>query len=278
MAADWSNEEVYYIVNDYFTMLLDELAGMPLNKSVHRRSLKTILNNRSEGSIEFKHQNISAALIKLGLPYIKGYKPMVNYQQILETSILEYISKSKSKLLPLFLQFSDTIDMKLENIKFSTLIVDPPEKQNILNEPKSRFVRKPFKINYLEREQNNSAIGSLGEKLVIEYEMFRLKSNGQSNLINAIQWISKYDDGAGYDILSKNFDGSDRYIEVKTTKLSREAPFFFSKNEYEFSKSNNNQYYLYRLFNFNSIPKMFWFKGSYETFCNVEAIGYRGSF
>ena len=35
----------------------------------------TALDGRSKGSIEFKHQNVSAVLVDMGLPYIDGYKP-----------------------------------------------------------------------------------------------------------------------------------------------------------------------------------------------------------
>lgn len=69
---DWSREEVEAIVADYLGMLALELAGSPYNKAEHRRSLAKRLNDRSEGSIEFKHANISAALIQAGLPFISG--------------------------------------------------------------------------------------------------------------------------------------------------------------------------------------------------------------
>ena len=49
----------------------------------HRKELRKLLNNRSDGSIERKHQNISAILITLGCPYIAGYKPLGNFQALL---------------------------------------------------------------------------------------------------------------------------------------------------------------------------------------------------
>lgn len=58
----WSDEENDLIVADYFAMLVDDLAGRPYNKAEHRRALLPLLNERSEGSVEFKHQNISAVL------------------------------------------------------------------------------------------------------------------------------------------------------------------------------------------------------------------------
>jgi len=60
---DWSRLEVELVVADYFAMLWKELAGQPVDKTAHRKALQPQLNGRSHGSIEFKHQNISAVLI-----------------------------------------------------------------------------------------------------------------------------------------------------------------------------------------------------------------------
>jgi hypothetical protein len=56
----WTDIENDLIVADYFAMLADDVSGRPYSKAEHRRALLPLLNNRSEGSIEFKHQNISA--------------------------------------------------------------------------------------------------------------------------------------------------------------------------------------------------------------------------
>src|SRR5262249_6590498 len=65
---DWTEREVGLIVADYFTMLEKELLGKPFSKAEHRRTLSPRLDGRSDGSIEFKHANISAVLTGLGLP------------------------------------------------------------------------------------------------------------------------------------------------------------------------------------------------------------------
>ncbi len=64
-------------------MLANDVAGRPHNKAAHRRQLLPLLNNRSEGSVEFKNQNISAVLKGLGEVWITGYKPAFNFQSSL---------------------------------------------------------------------------------------------------------------------------------------------------------------------------------------------------
>jgi len=278
MAEPWSNTEVELIIADYFSMLTKELTGNPINKTSHRIALKELLNSRSEGSIEFKHQNITAVLMKLGLPFIKGYKARWNYQQILEEKILAYLENHKSFLESKFIHFTDSFNIQSHNLNFNRILDTPPIRQNVISEPKAEYLKSPIKINYLEREQTNSTLGVKGEKLILEYEKWRLTHLGRASLADKIEWVAEYDDTAGFDILSKNENGTDRFIEVKTTRLSKETPIFFSKNEYNFSLKNQNNFHLYRLFNFNDTPKLFSLKGSFDDFCNKEPVQYKGIF
>ena len=78
MAEDWSRAEVEATVADYFDMLDHELRGRGYNKSAHRRRLAALLNHRTDGAVERKHQNINAILIELGFVYVVGYKPLRN--------------------------------------------------------------------------------------------------------------------------------------------------------------------------------------------------------
>lgn len=73
-------------------MLAHELRGEPYSKREHNRRLQAVLMARSAGAIEFKHQNISAVMIELGFPYIDGYKPRGNYQELLRTEVLGQLS------------------------------------------------------------------------------------------------------------------------------------------------------------------------------------------
>ena len=95
MVIHWSISEVEAAVEDYFNMLCLELTEQKYNKAAHRRALTRRLNNRSNGSIELKHQNISAVLIDMGIPYIAGYKPRFNYQKtLLPEAISEFLQRN----------------------------------------------------------------------------------------------------------------------------------------------------------------------------------------
>ena len=99
---DWSREEVEATVGDYFAMLRDELAGLSINKSrTQPSSADVCFRDRSKGSVEFKHANISAVLTLHGYPYIDGYKPRFNFQALLEQVVLEYLDVHRDFFEPL---------------------------------------------------------------------------------------------------------------------------------------------------------------------------------
>ena len=277
MSDDWSNIELELIIADYFSMLRFELADIKYKKTEHRRNLQPLLNGRSEGSIEFKHQNISAILAILGQPFIKGYLPRYNYQKLLEDRVIDYLT-ANIDIEELFNSFANKDLNPVKIHHFDKLIVEAP-KTEVLLDPEPKYKRNPIKINYLEREQTNRKLGFSGEELVISFEKWNLMRLGKEKFINQIRWISEEEgDGAGFDILSKNLNGSDKYIEVKTTKLSKETPFYFSRNELLFSSSHSNHYHLYRLFNFEEDAKMFIKNGSLEKICHAIPITYKGFF
>ena len=227
----WSNYEVELIVTDYFQMLSDELTGKPYKKSEHRKNLLPILNNRSEGSIEFKHQNISAVLINFGQPYIKGYLPRYNYQKILEEIVINYLYNNLG-IEDKFKQFADKDVHIKSTVNYEKLIIEPPVLE-LVAEPSPSYHQSPIKVNYLEREQSNNKLGKSGEELVLHYEKWVLIKNGKDNLAEQVRWISKEEgDGAGFDILSKNNNGSDKYIEEMSLYFLNNILKIFTFSDY----------------------------------------------
>jgi hypothetical protein len=115
--------------------------------------------------------------------------------------------------------------------------------------------------------------------LVLQFEKWNLNRIGKEKLAEQVRWISQEEgDGAGFDILSKNLNGTDKYIEVKTTKLGKETPFYFSKNELDFSVEHSTDFHLFRLFNFEQEAKMFIKNGNLSTICNSVPLTYKGYF
>ena len=60
-------------------------------------------------------------------------------------------------------------------------------------------------------------IGDAGEKRVVEHERERLTRAGHPDLADAVRWLADEGKQPGYDVLSFNEDGSERWIEVKSS-------------------------------------------------------------
>lgn len=275
---DWTREEVEVVVTDYFEMLKLQLSDIHYNKTEHRRRILPLLNDRTHGAIERKHGNISAVLLQLGRTYIPGYKPFWNYQSTLREVILERISEldALGSLMETYNQ--QIIDVDPRKIEYNKWLEEAPEGSNVFNEPTGFY--RTSKRDYIEQEQRNKSIGDSGEELVYNYEKWRLEELGKFSLIKKIEWVSKdKGDGAGFDILSKNTDGSDRFIEVKSTTLGKETPIFFTKRENDFSETNPDQFHMYRVFNLKKRPKMYQYQGAFSSYgMNIESMTFKGSF
>lgn len=87
-------------------------------------------------------------------------------------------------------------------------------------------------------------VGIAGENWAFDYEKNHLVSSGEDLLSRKVQKISQINVAAGYDILSFTPSGEEKYIEVKTTALSKRT-FYISANELETSERYQHAYWLY---------------------------------
>jgi len=273
MTNHWTDSEVEAAVADYFRMLRLELMGNKYNKTEHRRALMEELNKRSDGSVELKHQNISAVLIEMGIPYIDGYKPRFNYQRsLLPAAVADYL-KSNPELQHLFAEDSEATPAIPSVKDFLSAWEEPPapEDRKAPAVAVPRAVYNPGGVNYLERESRNQSLGEAGEQFVLNFERARLIRAGKDSLADRIEQISvTVGPSAGFDIKSYEENGTDRYIEAKTTKYGKNTPFFITPNELRFSRDNASRYYLYRLFKFRDTPRLFALNGHMEDRCILE--------
>ncbi|MES3011743.1 MAG: DUF3883 domain-containing protein [Pseudomonadota bacterium] len=216
---DWSREEVEAIVADYLEMLTLELAGQSYSKTLHRRRLQEKLNNRSDASIEFKHGNISAAMMDLGFPCIRGYKRRSNYQVLLATVAAEQV-RGKTVLDKVALAAVEQPALVPALTDFAKVKSDAPQKENRATEAVNPLLFKAVKRDYLEREAQNRSLGLAGEEFIVQFEHWRLNQLGQARLADKVDHVSQSKgDGLGYDVLSFDADGKERFIEVKTTSF-----------------------------------------------------------
>lgn len=153
------------------------------------------------------------------------------------------------------------LELDFESPKINLKSVDEIPLQR--NSPKYRRIINASSEFYLKVADKKMDIGRKGELLVMEYEKQRLIDE-EENVEKRLRHTSVEDgDGYGYDICS--FENDKKiFIEVKTTTGSFWSNLFFTQNEFDVMNKYDEEYYLYRVCNFDTetnLGELFIFKG-----------------
>jgi hypothetical protein len=269
--TNWQDDELDAIVADYFAMLAADLAGRAYVKSRHSAALMAKIG-RTHRSVEFKHQNISAVLDELGMPWIPGYKPKLNYQNAIFDAIDRYLSKH-----PGFLELEPIRQPSAPSP--AEIFVASPVPKTASEKIPERLRRLVLKFDPVERDHLNRLLGKAGEAFVVDLEKHRLEQGNRADLARKVRWTAAEDgDGAGYDISSFNLEGRPRLIEVKTTNGSARTPFFLTRNEFEIARQVPSQWQIYRVHLFATGPRVFTIAPPLENSVNLPTETWRASF
>ncbi len=271
IGTDWQHDELDAIIEDYFTMLAADLAGQPYVKSRHSAALMARIG-RTHRSVEFKHQNISAVMDELGLPWIPGYKPKRNYQNAIFDAIDGYLSTHPDILEPV------TSAPAILPVAAEIFVLPPAltaEKEQV-PEPLQRLVRK---FDPVKRDYRNRALGKAGEELVIDVERRKLAEADRSDLARKVRCVAAEDgDGPGYDVLSFDLTGGERLLEVKTTNGSARTPFFLTRTERAMANERPGDWRIYRVHMFAKSPQIFTLAPPLERVVKLNPETWRGEF
>lgn len=308
VGSDWSVEELDAIVAEYFAMLAAQAAGERFVKAERARALDRRIG-RGHKSIEFKHMNISAVLAELGMPNIRGYRPMSNYQRAIFPAVERYLDANpqaweigdaawpmtalapargpeqtawdrvrdvRTSLEADARGFRESGGGRSPHIELSEEDAPAPGGRRAPRpEGLERLVRK---YDPAARDHRNRTLGLLGEEKVFRHEVAKLVAADRVDLARKVEWTSQErGDGAGYDIRSFHPSGEERLIEVKATRGSRTTPFFVTRTEREVSQECAERWRLYRLYDLAAAPRMFSLMPPLETAVTLEAETWRAT-
>jgi hypothetical protein len=277
MANDWTDEQNDAVVADYFAMLADDLAGRPFGKAEHNRRLQAVIG-RPRGSIEYKHQNISAVLLGLGQPWIAGYKPASNFQASLIDAVARWLDRRPDWPAPV--ARPDAALPSAGMREDAILWIGPPPTQSNAPPPNEleRMMDIARKYDVAGRDARNRALGRAGEERVLAHERATLLAAGRTDLATRIRWVSEVDgDGAGYDIASFDEAGASRLIEVETTNGWERTPFHITRNELAVAEERRDDWRLVRLYQFARGPLAFELRPPLEAHVSLMATSYQAT-
>ena len=259
---DWTDNEVVETVESYLTMLRAECRGEAYSKTEHRRRLMALLSPmRTEASVEFKYQNISAVMVELGLPYIRGYLPARNFQGALAAEVRRRLTHEQGLLTEL------------------THVGHPRPVGRLAIVQRPPFARRRSSgrvVDFEVLQAENRRLGALGEQLVVDFERSRLEAAGRPDLADGVRWVAREDgDGIGFDVLSFTDEGNERYVEVKTTSLGPGTPFYLSSAELAFALDHSDSYVIFRVFDVTECPRFFCIAGDVNAQLDLVPVTYR---
>lgn len=170
--------------------------------------------------------------------------------------------------------------VNIDFLNLDEIIVEPPTPRYAAEEVVKERSYDGKIIDHAARDAANRELGCRGEEFVVEYERRALVDAGKPKLASKVRHVSVTEgDGAGYDVLSFESSGREKYIEVKTTRGRKTTPFIVSLNEVEFSDGHQDNYCLYRVFDFSDeLGKMYIIRGSLKSNLVLEAIQFKASF
>lgn len=279
-SGDWTDQQNDAIVADYFAMLADDEAGRPYSKAEHNRRLQAAIG-RPRGSIEYKHQNISAVLKGLGEDWIPGYKPAFNFQGSLVDAVARWLATHPTWLSP-ETRLSLAGEPSPSRVREApTLWIGPPPTLGNVQPPdeleQMQHIARRFDV--AERDARNRALGRAGEERIVLHERLSLIAAGRNDLADRVRWVSDQDgDGAGYDLASFEIDGRPRLIEVKTTNGWERTPFHISRNELTVSEEHRRDWCLVRLWNFARDPRGFELRPPLDAHVSLMPTSFQASF
>lgn len=247
MRREWSDIENDVVVDAYLRMLRLELAREPYVKKDQNQEVQR-KTGRSRGSVEFKLQNVSAVLREMDFPTIRGYRPYVNFQKSLRDAVIRAMKRSDD-LVPIALEsLSESVRSDVA-VDFKWHVIPPPVMEFSRDQ---EFLQAARRVDFTQLEYQNRRLGVAGERIVAHRERLRLTTVGRGDLAEKVEHVSlTQGDGMGYDVLSYNDDGQEKYIEVKTTRLGPYWPSIVTRNEVEFSEVESDRFELHRVFAFN---------------------------
>lgn len=187
-------------VQAYLGMLRFELKGEYYNKAEINRQLRDgPLACRTKASVEFRMQNISAALYELKMPYIAGYLPARNIGNAVKEKMVELLRLNDVEFLTAYVPTADAnaLSARVSSLRKQTYLKMPPGSKHpqLAVNTTSSYVRDPaVKAWVLEASKgvcegcDSSApfVGNDGLPYLEVHHVMPLASHGSDTTTNAV--------------------------------------------------------------------------------------------
>jgi hypothetical protein len=137
---------------------------------------------------------------------------------------------------------------KDNDLKDNELQITGQPKEGYNEIPKRKKAFEGTDKDFEAEAKADKELGDAGEALVKQFEIKKLNDLKRFDDANAVSIVKN---GKGYDIASFDKYGTPIFIEVKTTADKASTPFYLSENELAFMQKNKENYFIYRVYNYD---------------------------
>lgn len=303
----WMAEKDEKTVEKMFDALYDESVDYITRIHNFRENAKLLVEKYKEKNVHHHYQDDRAIMVYLNLRYpdkyylykynmFKAFVERTDYDYIPKSGDVENLVKFEklcdyihnyithdAELLAMYeprraKYYDSEYHLLVQDIIYTVYYEKAPE----LLEPvqlvkphifEQQVVCKPIELKVVRVDYASlKQIGDLGEQFIFSQEREKVKKYKLPSS-KQVTWVSRdKGDGLGFDILSYDENGKEMYIEVKTTTGEENTSFYISANELEKSKLYAENYYLYRVYQFDTKTVKGEYsirKGSLEDLCLV---------
>lgn len=199
-SSAWSDTELAVTIKAYLKMLHAELHGVSYNKAAVNRELRAgPLAGRTKGSIEFRMQNISAALYEMKMPYIAGYLPARNIGSAVKEKVIALLSAQGVESLEAYVPtpHANVLSERVSDLRTRHLGTVPRGSQSpeIVTITTSTYVRDPAVKAWVLQSANGHCegcgnpapfTGMDGLPYLEVHHVMPLSSHGSDKTTNAV--------------------------------------------------------------------------------------------
>ncbi|MEE9312157.1 MAG: DUF3883 domain-containing protein [Planctomycetota bacterium] len=196
-------------------------------------------------------------------------------QHLRDKEVIEFIDNKGNYRCLYFLERKEWEDMDFQNFSLK----EAPKPNMPIHELHDSVGQFEFKTPF--SAERKLLLGNAGEKAVISNEKRKLHIAGFPRLAEKVEQVSvTRGDDEGYDVLSFDSNGKEKWIEVKTTTGRQATQFHISENQLRTADQNPSKYWLYRLYEFQtrtSCSLYFTLNGKLRSQLHLEATNYKAS-
>ncbi|MEW6390479.1 MAG: hypothetical protein AB1542_08645 [Pseudomonadota bacterium] len=227
IGREWTGAELAVVVGDYLAQLEKTLAGKPVDRATHDRTVRFV-TGKSGMPVMAKQGEITAVLSLIGLPVLKDPPPRWTYDASLLTAVEDALAAK-----PALLAAAVRPDALFAAPPAIPLIEAAPPQPLPPDETLARIIQR---FDLATRAAEDRFLPGLGAASVVAHEARRLTDHGRPDLAGQVR-LARAGDPAGCDVISFDLEAAPRLLAVKTTLGADVAPFGLTPAELDLARA-----------------------------------------